>query len=48
MLEVEFQSGSVYRYLQIPPSLYQELMIADSKGRFFHDNIMNQFDFTEV
>jgi len=48
VLEVEFQSGSVYRYLQVPPELYQDLMTAGSKGRYFHDHIMNQYDFAEV
>ncbi|HSX17188.1 MAG TPA: KTSC domain-containing protein [Patescibacteria group bacterium] len=48
MLEVEFQSGKVYQYMNVPESLYQDLMTSTSKGQFFHDNIMNQYDFTEV
>jgi hypothetical protein len=47
-LEVEFQSGKVYQYYQVPEDVYQELMSASSKGQFFHDNVMNQYDFAEV
>jgi hypothetical protein len=47
-LEVEFQSGKVYQYSNVPEDIYQELMAASSKGQFFHDNVMNQYDFTEV
>ncbi|HEV7453762.1 MAG TPA: KTSC domain-containing protein [Candidatus Saccharimonadales bacterium] len=47
-LEVEFQSGKIYQYSDVPEDIYQELMAASSKGQFFHDNVMNQYDFTEV
>ena len=48
ILEVEFQSGKVYQYMDVPEDLYQSLMAAPSKGQYFHDHIMNQYDFTEV
>jgi hypothetical protein len=47
-LEVEFQSGNVYQYLDVPETIYQSLMTADSKGQFFHDNILKEYDFREV
>lgn len=47
-LEVEFQSGKVYQYLDVPEPIYQDLMTASSKGEFFHDNILKEFDFREV
>jgi len=34
-LELEFQSGRVYTYFNIPLSLYQGLLNAESKGKFF-------------
>lgn len=40
-LEVEFQSGSVYRYAEIPSSEYRALMSAASKGRYFNAHIKN-------
>lgn len=48
IMEVEFQSGGVYQYHDIPEDIYQSLMTAHSKGQYFHDNIMNQYDFEEV
>jgi len=48
IMEVEFQSGGVYQYHGIPEDIYQSLMTAHSKGQYFHDNIMNQYDFEEV
>jgi hypothetical protein len=47
-LEVEFQSGNIYQYLGVPESVYQGLMTASSKGEYFHDNILKEYDFTEV
>ena len=34
-LEVEFTSGGVYVYRDVPPEAYQDFMNADSKGRYF-------------
>lgn len=36
VLEVEFQSGGIYRYFGVPRELYLNLMSAGSKGRFFN------------
>jgi len=47
-LEVEFQSGNTYQYLDVPESVYQGLMIAASKGEYFHDNILKEYEFVEV
>lgn len=48
VLEVEFQSGKIYQYLQVPESMYQDLMTASSKGEFFHDHILKEFAFREM
>jgi transglutaminase/protease-like cytokinesis protein 3 len=47
-LEIEFQSGNTYQYLDVPEMVYQDLMTASSKGEFFHDNILKEYDFEEV
>lgn len=47
-LEVEFQSGNVYQYLEVPETIYQSLMTSSSKGQFFHDKILKEFDFKEA
>ena len=43
VLEVEFQSGAVYQYSEVPESLYEELMRAESKGRYFNAEIRDEF-----
>lgn len=40
-LEVAFNSGSVYRYFNVPAQLHKRLMSAESKGGFFNINIKN-------
>ena len=40
-LEVEFPSGTVYRYYEVPKELFEQLMTAPSKGQFFNSEIRN-------
>ena len=42
-LEVEFPSGTIYQYYEVPKELYDELMAASSKGRFFNGELRNSF-----
>src|SRR5688572_3679593 len=35
VLEIEFQSGGVYQYYDVPVELYEELMSASSHGSYF-------------
>lgn len=34
ILEVEFKSGAVYQYYDVPQSIYDGLMSADSHGKY--------------
>jgi hypothetical protein len=36
VLEVEFKGGQVYRYSGVSVELYEGFLMAESKGRFFH------------
>jgi hypothetical protein len=38
-LEIEFRTGHVYEYFAVPRGVYQGLLNAASKGRFFHAEI---------
>ena len=38
-LEIEFRSGKLYRYDDVPQEVYLELMSASSKGRYFEMHI---------
>ena len=42
-LEIEFVNGAVYRYLEVPPSLHRGLLAAESKARFYHQNIRGRY-----
>ena len=42
-LEIEFRSGAIYRYLDVPPAIYRDLMIAPSKARYYDENIRRKF-----
>ncbi|MFC0679300.1 KTSC domain-containing protein [Lysobacter korlensis] len=39
VLEVEFSSGEVYRYFNVPENEYVALMEADSFGLYFIENV---------
>jgi hypothetical protein len=40
ILEVEFTSGDVYQYYDVPEHLYKEFFHASSLGGFLNDNII--------
>lgn len=47
-LEVLFLNGTLYQYFDIPEILHQELMQADSIGRFLNSNIKNNYRYTKL
>lgn len=47
-LEIEFHSGGVYQYLDVPERVYTDLLGADSRGRYFHDEIRGQYSFRQL
>ncbi|HEX5719369.1 MAG TPA: KTSC domain-containing protein [Thermoanaerobaculia bacterium] len=47
-LELEFSSGGVYDYYEVPPEVYAELMSAESKGRFISERIRGQYQSERV
>jgi hypothetical protein len=47
-LEVEFNTGSVYQYYNVPQHLYDALMQASSKGQFINAYIKNAHSFSRV
>jgi hypothetical protein len=48
LLEVEFRSGEVYQYFDVPAELVLELLEADSLGRYFNASIRPKFKFKKV
>ncbi|MFB6088170.1 MAG: KTSC domain-containing protein [Candidatus Aenigmatarchaeota archaeon] len=47
-LEIEFHSGSVYRYFNVPEPVYNALMNASSHGSYFHQCIKDQYRWTKI
>lgn len=43
LLELEFTSGRVYRYFDVPSETYDLLMAAASKGQFFNASIRDRY-----
>lgn len=48
ILEVEFVSGSVYRYHGVPRELFEELLEAPSKGSYFLERIRGAYEYTRA
>ena len=43
ILELEFHSGEIYRYSDVPEMVYQGLLIADSIGSYFYEDIRDEY-----
>jgi hypothetical protein len=42
-LEIEFRNGAIYRYIDVLPDVYRELLAAQSKARFYDQNIRGHY-----
>jgi hypothetical protein len=43
ILEVSFRNGRTYQYYQVPVAVWQGLMSAYSKGRYFADYVKDRY-----
>jgi hypothetical protein len=48
ILEIEFGSGAVYQYLGVPAKMYEQLLAAESKGRYFNSEIRESYPYVQV
>lgn len=48
VLEVEFRETGVYQYFDVPAHVYERLMLVMSKGRYFNEQIRDQFQSQRV
>jgi hypothetical protein len=48
ILEIEFNNGAVYRYVNVPPSMYRDLTSAESKTRYYVYNIRRNYRYVRV
>jgi len=42
-LEIEFRNGAIYRYLAVKSAVYNALLKAPSKARFYDQNIRRKY-----
>ena len=47
-LWVQFVSGRIYRYDDVPKAVYEAFLRAESKGRYFNGAIRDRYAFTPV
>jgi hypothetical protein len=47
-LYLRFHDGNIYRYFACPRSVYEALLAAESKGRYFAQHIRNRFHYELV
>jgi hypothetical protein len=47
-LEVEFNSGAVWQYYDVPENVYNDMINSGSLGKFFHANIKGQYSESQV
>lgn len=48
VLEVEFTNGGLYQYADVPAKVHEELIGADSVGKYFGANVRNSFKATRI
>jgi hypothetical protein len=48
ILEIEFNHGGVYQYFDVPEDVYDDLMNADSHGKYFVANIKDDYEYQKM
>ncbi len=47
-LEVAFTNNSVYQYFDVPQAVYQELITAESVGKYLNQQIKNSYRYARL
>ena len=47
-LEIEFHSGAIYQYFDVPLPVYEGMMEATSKGQYLAQNIKGNYRYVKV
>lgn len=48
LLIVQFVSGAVYHYKDVPPGIYKTFKSSKSKGVYFNDHVKDKFYFDRI
>ena len=43
LLEIIFNDGRIYQYREVPDQVYVGLLRAESKGKYFQENVRDEF-----
>lgn len=43
-LTVNFANNKAYKYFEVPHTLCDELLLAESKGKFLHEKLKDKFE----
>ncbi|RLV55704.1 KTSC domain-containing protein [Aeromicrobium phragmitis] len=47
-LEVEFHKGAIYRFDAVPREVHDELVSAESIGRYFNENVRDAYPYRRL
>lgn len=47
-IEIEFLNGTIYQYFDVPQHIYEELINADSHGKYLAANIKGHYRYSKV
>lgn len=47
-LEIEFLDGSVYQYFDVPETLFNGIMKADSHGKYLNEYIKGHYRYSRI
>lgn len=47
-LKVTFNNGREYLYEGVPANIYEEFLLAPSKGRYLNENIVGRYNYTRI
>lgn len=47
-LRIQFHSGKTHEYEDVPPEIHEQMLKADSVGKFFHAHVRNGFASKEI
>lgn len=47
-LKVIFTNGREYLYEEVPADVYEKFLVADSKGKYLHENIIGKYNYSRI
>jgi len=48
VLEIRFESGRIYQYYNVPEEIYNAMLVAPSKGKYFNESIRGKYSYQEI